>query len=1220
MNFSFLFRASGGYFNVNPLDTTASPVIEEVDNDAGDPPSSIHPLRLPPPPRRKVQVNIRPVPSNNVSLINSRIDMPSMADMTDVDSNPLAPGPLNLNTQHSGNASNLADPTDLNTRVSYVNLPDDTTPSAIIEEVDNDSDVQPSSIHYFQFLPLGPPAPAPSNHLLTLPCASTSSGTNGLELDSHANNPTQHTSSRRPPKRQNTSIDLEDASNILDHKVLEVGEDGSYRHHTKIRLIQDPRLRCENDQLLDELLQERVKSNLLNEQLHESQMGQMRNVWNARNICDQITLENRQLAVQLQDARRANHHTESELAELARFLGISFDDVIEGSDQLQSSSSRLTADALISQDEAMEASQRTTRASRTIERVQHLLSERDRENEESQAELSRLQALHQQHLEQSARAHANAQLRARELEQAQMQVQELEQQQQQLQQGNRENRLHENRIQNEIQDLQNQRRQLQRQVEEQQNNLVAQASQVRQEREATTELQQRLLQQEQESATEAQRRIQEQQRSHEQALRNEVNRLQAEHNRQLAVLEQARLDLENRLNEAEAQAEDLEARVSANETRREELAEEPGLSADQVPDTNPSASLSQMARGKLPADPRLARIRAANLSSQIQQSHRQVSFDITGETILPPLRIPRPYSSTSTPETPRLRLSTASAHLLSPTSDPPRTPTRRSSHNSCPTSTARQSFRASATTMPGRQSHDRTINEHAQTPSNSATRGHHNSRPTSTARQSFRASTTTTPGRQSHDQTTNEHPQTPSNSATRGHHPTNPTINEDSQSHHLPDSTHDASPAPSQDPDLPTILTLLTNLSGNVNSLRGEFQAAVSAINHQGSTPSPRTSRHALYKPADTPSRVQEREHVDMMSAVRNKIKDKLSIRVDADIGKVTRDNQHMASPEEVDSFDDGGPGPTLVPFRPYWDYTRCQWNLDLAGLLVDELVADGHDFSGDLRQKAINHVILRFDVLKKAMRRQLPRPNETDEQATERAELQGGIGRALNRVTNRRQSLYHSRLQICKEGFETPQQAIWRALHRMVLALNRAGQSSDESEDESKDTFTVRDQPWRSSEVTELLRYIDSHRRATNNYGNNRSGKPFRTRRRVRNPPESHSKPVSGLPKNFYEPQWLCTQPHRAQLNIQDPIALPEFDTMDESDLHQQAMSLRRATPSLSRPSHMMASSHHATSLRSSQTISRRLTQPVYYNSDEEVPEDEEDQDEDEDDYVEHS
>ncbi|KNZ79437.1 hypothetical protein J132_09972 [Termitomyces sp. J132] len=1208
MNFSFLFRASGGYFNVNPLDTTASPVIEEVDNDAGDPPSSIHPLRLPPPPRRKVQVNIRPVPSNNVSLINSRIDMPSMADMTDVDSNPLAPGPLNLNTQHSGNASNLADPTDLNTRVSYVNLPDDTTPSAIIEEVDNDSDVQPSSIHYFQFLPLGPPAPAPSNHLLTLPCASTSSGTNGLELDSHANNPTQHTSSRRPPKRQNTSIDLEDASNILDHKVLEVGEDGSYRHHTKIRLIQDPRLRCENDQLLDELLQERVKSNLLNEQLHESQMGQMRNVWNARNICDQITLENRQLAVQLQDARRANHHTESELAELARFLGISFDDVIEGSDQLQSSSSRLTADALISQDEAMEASQRTTRASRTIERVQHLLSERDRENEESQAELSRLQALHQQHLEQSARAHANAQLRARELEQAQMQVQELEQQQQQLQQGNRENRLHENRIQNEIQDLQNQRRQLQRQVEEQQNNLVAQASQVRQEREATTELQQRLLQQEQESATEAQRRIQEQQRSHEQALRNEVNRLQAEHNRQLAVLEQARLDLENRLNEAEAQAEASsvpaeatsrseealrsvlqhdEARVSANETRREELAEEPGLSADQVPDTNPSASLSQMARGKLPADPRLARIRAANLSSQIQQSHRQVSFDITGETISPPLRIPRPYSSTSTPETPRHQhdglhiIPALPLQLVNP-----------SEHQQLQCRAVKVMIELLMNMLKPPQTLLRVAIIIPALPLQLVNPSEHQQLQHRAVKVMIKLLMNIL-----------KPPQTLLRVA---------IIPQTQLSMKIL--------TPSQDPDLPTILTLLTNLSGNVNSLRGEFQAAVSAINHQGSTPSPRTSRHALYKPADTPSRVQEREHVDMMSAVRNKIKDKLSIRVDADIGKVTRDNQHMASPEEVDSFDDGGPGPTLVPFRPYWDYTRCQWNLDLAGLLVDELVADGHDFSGDLRQKAINHVILRFDVLKKAMRRQLPRPNETDEQATERAELQGGIGRALNRVTNRRQSLYHSRLQICKEGFETPQQAIWRALHRMVLALNRAGQSSDESEDESKDTFTVRDQPWRSSEVTELLRYIDSHRRATNNYGNNRSGKPFRTRRRVRNPPESHSKPVSGLPKNFYEPQWLCTQPHRAQLNIQDPIALPEFDTMDESDLHQQAMSLRRATPSLSRPSHMMASSRHATSLRSSQTISRRLTQPVYYNSDEEVPEDEEDQDEDEDDYVEHS
>lgn len=91
---------------------------------------------------------------------------------------------------------------------------------------------------------------------------------------------------------------------------------------------------------------------------------------------------------------------------------------------------------------------------------------------------------------------------------------------------------------------------------------------------------------------------------------------------------------------------------------------------------------------------------------------------------------------------------------------------------------------------------------------------------------------------------------------------------------------------------------------------------------------------------------------------------------------------------------------------------------MELARLIVDELMEDGwftlhycclvlirsitgHDISGDSRQEAVNHVIQHFITLKKVMRCQLPRLHETDVQAAERAEVQGSIGLALNRVTN---------------------------------------------------------------------------------------------------------------------------------------------------------------------------------------------------------------------------
>lgn len=170
----------------------------------------------------------------------------------------------------------------------------------------------------------------------------------------------------------------------------------------------------------------------------------MRNLWNTRGVYDQLTSENHQLTAQLRDARHANQQTQSQLAELARSLGVLLNDV-EGPDQLYLSLSLVdvshtqalqteadTSRNLLKhpshqiptlQDEAMQASQTAMQTSMTMARLREILSERNREHDEACAELSRLQAIHRQQLEESARARAGAEARALELQTCQLQLQ-----------------------------------------------------------------------------------------------------------------------------------------------------------------------------------------------------------------------------------------------------------------------------------------------------------------------------------------------------------------------------------------------------------------------------------------------------------------------------------------------------------------------------------------------------------------------------------------------------------------------------------------------------------------------------------------------------------------------------------------------------------------------------------------------------------------------------
>lgn len=87
---------------------------------------------------------------------------------------------------------------------------------------------------------------------------------------------------------------------------------------------------------------------------------------------------------------------------------------------------------------------------------------------------------------------------------------------------------------------------------------------------------------------------------------------------------------------------------------------------------------------------------------------------------------------------------------------------------------------------------------------------------------------------------------------------------------------------------------------------------------------------------------------------------------------------------------------------------------------------------------------------------------------------------------------LFDTRRQICEEKLITPDRVTWEALLQLLIAIQTEGQSSDETEDEVRDLYHVRFWAWRSEQVTEILKYIDSHRETRNGYGNSLPGKPF--------------------------------------------------------------------------------------------------------------------------------
>lgn len=114
----------------------------------------------------------------------------------------------------------------------------------------------------------------------------------------------------------------------------------------------------------------------------------------------------------------------------------------------------------------------------------------------------------------------------------------------------------------------------------------------------------------------------------------------------------------------------------------------------------------------------------------------------------------------------------------------------------------------------------------------------------------------------------------------------------------------------------------------------------------------------------------------------------------------------------------------------------------------------------------------------------------------------------------------------MCLENLKTPdgdEDPFWAATLEMVRRLGPGGMSSDDSDvQDGKPRYFVRKRLWRSQEVTERVKRIESERNTTNGVGKARPGNPYRERIRSAKNPASTRDPTIRCPENFYDSGFL--------------------------------------------------------------------------------------------------
>ncbi|KAH6902934.1 hypothetical protein BKA70DRAFT_1228108 [Coprinopsis sp. MPI-PUGE-AT-0042] len=245
---------------------------------------------------------------------------------------------------------------------------------------------------------------------------------------------------------------------------------------------------------------------------------------------------------------------------------------------------------------------------------------------------------------------------------------------------------------------------------------------------------------------------------------------------------------------------------------------------------------------------------------------------------------------------------------------------------------------------------------------------------------------------------------------------------------------------------------------------------------------------------------------------------------------------------DAIADFEAGeGEEPPLVPLKPCWSTLKSEWNAMLARKFVEYMVSEvGMD---EKWKETMDEMFL--DRLKR--QRALLRANSHKEGEDEEA----WVGRVKSRKgkVDTRDRLFKKRRLISSEARDDPEEAkAWDEIDRVVEELGAGGMSSDESEYdeyEKKAAHTnIRSLPWQAEGIEELMKIIDRDAVNSTAGGFQRGGNPGLTRVRKLAPVASRRLAMRGLPRNYYDEDWLNQLPPRQKkaLGALDPRPLPEL------------------------------------------------------------------------------
>ncbi|KAL0958558.1 hypothetical protein HGRIS_000698 [Hohenbuehelia grisea] len=314
--------------------------------------------------------------------------------------------------------------------------------------------------------------------------------------------------------------------------------------------------------------------------------------------------------------------------------------------------------------------------------------------------------------------------------------------------------------------------------------------------------------------------------------------------------------------------------------------------------------------------------------------------------------------------------------------------------------------------------------------------------------------------------------------------------------------------------------SMLKNLTAMVTSLHDKLQENQAQLQSHivscaGSTPlsSPNRSTRGPYRANYSP-RPRTALVVEMHGVVRESMQQKLHIRNDHEIAQAIAEHDLLATEEEeADAFSVLGVQPSLDPMKLYWDEKRHLWNFMVADLFTAEFCVSHDKYSPeDVRE----HFLNRFYSLRRTLKKRLTHP--------------GGIKGYMNhlrqqkRCRRRKSDRLKDRLETAKnEESKLPIPSVWTSILQVATLLGVEGMSSDESDKEEPDVYTVTTKPWCAHDIGSLLRHADGAHRSLNAYGNARPGKHPCQCNQPLNAKESSKDALFRLPSNFYNPLWLA-------------------------------------------------------------------------------------------------